>query len=283
MRTPFTLATAIALVVLSCAGCSTNARSDAQASAPLPAPVDEKALADKALETFLASRSIREVPARQDALADLDGDGTKDLLMLLDDQNWCVADGCTLLVFHGGKDGYRFVGQSVSVQAPIAVGARINRGWHDLLVNVGGGGEAGTVALEFDGTPYPAAPAVADYRPEQVATQKIKKGTDDTLTLTLVKNPDIVASVAALVPKPYTVGFAAESENLLEYARVKLARKNLDLVVANNISDSSIGFNSDDNAVTLVDRNNVTDISQRSKQQLARELIALFAQKITTR
>ena len=128
-----------------------------------------------------------------------------------------------------------------------------------------------------------AAAAVADYRPEQVATQKIKKGADDTLTLTLVKNPDIVASVAALEPKPYTVGFAAESENLLEYARVKLARKNLDLVVANNISDSSIGFNSDDNAVTLVDRNNVTDISQRSKQQLARELIALFAQKITTR
>lgn len=128
-----------------------------------------------------------------------------------------------------------------------------------------------------------AAAAVADYRPEQVATQKIKKGTDDTLTLTLVKNPDIVASVAALEPKPYTVGFAAESENLLEYARVKLARKNLDLVVANNISDSSIGFNSDDNAVTLVDKTSVTDISQRSKHQLARELIALFAHKITTR
>jgi phosphopantothenoylcysteine decarboxylase/phosphopantothenate--cysteine ligase len=128
-----------------------------------------------------------------------------------------------------------------------------------------------------------AAAAVADYRPEQVATQKIKKGTEDTLTLTLVKNPDIVASVAALEPKPYTVGFAAESENLLEYARAKLTRKNLDLVVANNISDSSIGFNSDDNAVTLVDKNSVTDISQRSKQQLARELIALFAHKITTR
>lgn len=128
-----------------------------------------------------------------------------------------------------------------------------------------------------------AAAAVADYRPEQVATQKIKKGAEDTFTLTLVKNPDIVASIAALEPKPYTVGFAAESENLLEYARAKLTRKNLDLVVANNISDSSIGFNSDDNAVTLVDRNSVTDISQRSKQQLARELIALFAHNITTR
>ena len=126
-----------------------------------------------------------------------------------------------------------------------------------------------------------AAAAVADYRPAQIASQKIKKGTDDTLTLTLIKNPDIVASVAALDPKPFTVGFAAESENLLEYARAKLARKNLDMVVANNISDNQIGFNSDDNAVTLVENALITDISQRSKQLLARELIALFAKKIT--
>ena len=126
-----------------------------------------------------------------------------------------------------------------------------------------------------------AAAAVADYRPTEVAPQKIKKGADDTLNLTLIKNPDIVASIAALDPKPFTVGFAAESEKLLEYARAKLTRKNLDMVVANNISDSQIGFNSDENAVTLIDKMCVTDISQRSKQQLARELIALFAKKIT--
>jgi len=126
-----------------------------------------------------------------------------------------------------------------------------------------------------------AAAAVADYRPAQIATQKMKKGESETLTLSLVKNPDIVASIAALSPKPFTIGFAAESENLLDYARNKLQRKNLDLVVANNISDSRIGFNSDDNAVTLVEKNTATEISQRSKQQLARELIALFAQKIT--
>ena len=126
-----------------------------------------------------------------------------------------------------------------------------------------------------------AAAAVADYRPAQIATQKMKKNDSDTLMLTLIKNPDIVASVAALNPKPFTVGFAAESENLLDYARAKLARKNLDIVVANNISDATIGFNSDDNAVTLIEKNSTTEISQRSKQQLARELIALFAQKIT--
>lgn len=127
-----------------------------------------------------------------------------------------------------------------------------------------------------------AAAAVADYRPAQIAAHKMKKNEGDTLTLTLVKNPDIVASIAALKPKPFTIGFAAESENLLEYARAKLVRKNVDLVVANNISDSSIGFNSDDNAVTLVDKNGATEIGQRSKQQLARELIARFAQIITT-
>lgn len=126
-----------------------------------------------------------------------------------------------------------------------------------------------------------ASAAVADYRPAQIAAQKIKKGEDNTIALTLVKNPDIVASIAALNPKPFTVGFAAESENLLEYARAKLQRKNLDLVVANNISDANIGFNSDDNAVTVVDKNSAAELSQRSKHQLARDLIALFATKIT--
>lgn len=126
-----------------------------------------------------------------------------------------------------------------------------------------------------------AAAAVADYRAQQVAPQKMKKGEADSLCLTLVKNPDIVASIAALANKPFTVGFAAESENLLDYARAKLQRKNLDLVIANNIGDSRIGFNSDDNAVTLVEKNASYDISQRSKQQLARELIALLADKLT--
>jgi phosphopantothenoylcysteine decarboxylase/phosphopantothenate--cysteine ligase len=127
-----------------------------------------------------------------------------------------------------------------------------------------------------------AAAAVADYRPAQVAEQKLKKGSEDSITLTLVKNPDIVASIAALPNKPFTVGFAAESEKLLDYARAKLERKKLDLVIANNISDSQIGFNSDDNAVTLIDQSTTQELSQRSKQQLARELIALLAGKITT-
>lgn len=125
-----------------------------------------------------------------------------------------------------------------------------------------------------------AAAAVADYRPAQVASQKLKKGAEDSITLTLVKNPDIVASVAALPRRPFTVGFAAETEQLLEHARAKLQRKKLDLVIANNVGDTQIGFNSDDNAVTLVDNSGIQALSQRSKTQLARELIALLASKL---
>jgi phosphopantothenoylcysteine decarboxylase/phosphopantothenate--cysteine ligase len=80
-----------------------------------------------------------------------------------------------------------------------------------------------------------------------------------------------------LADKPFTVGFAAESENLLTYARAKLERKGLDLVIANNIATPGIGFNSDDNAVTLVDVAGSQELSQRSKSQLARELVKILA------
>lgn len=188
--------------------------------------------------------------------------------------------------YSSGKMGYALAqaaaeagAETVLISGPtqLATPARVNR------IDVITAGEMHTASLHAaKGCDlFIAAAAVADYRPAQIAAQKMKKGESDTLTLTLVKNPDIVASIAALNPKPFTIGFAAESENLLEYARAKLQRKNLDLVVANNISDSSIGFNSDDNAVTVVDKNSAAELSQRSKQQLARELIALFAQKIT--
>jgi phosphopantothenoylcysteine decarboxylase/phosphopantothenate--cysteine ligase len=127
-----------------------------------------------------------------------------------------------------------------------------------------------------------AAAAVADYRPAHIATQKIKKTAGDSITLELVKNPDIVAQIAALDAKPFTVGFAAESENLLVHAQQKLTRKNLDLIIANDISVQGIGFNADENAVVVIDKTQQQELTQRSKQQLARELIALIAQKIST-
>lgn len=129
---------------------------------------------------------------------------------------------------------------------------------------------------------FVAAAAVADYRPAEVAAQKLKKVADvDTLTLTLVKNPDIVADVAALIEqRPFVVGFAAESENLLVHARAKRERKGLDVMVANDISAEGIGFDSDENAVTFMGAGGERTLSQRSKTQLARNLIALIAEEL---
>src|SRR5690606_36729476 len=119
-----------------------------------------------------------------------------------------------------------------------------------------------------------------DYRPRQLSSQKIKRNQCVQMTVGLIENPDIVADVAALTHKAFTVGVAAESENLVEYARAKLQRKNLDLIIANDIACEGIGLNSDDNAVTVIGADTDMRLDQPSKNQLARELIALMAEKI---
>lgn len=118
--------------------------------------------------------------------------------------------------------------------------------------------------------------AVADYRPRTPATDKIKKDAE-TRTLDLVRNPDIVASVAALPTPPFTVGFAAESCDVEANARAKLAAKNLDLIVANPIGIPGSGFASDTNAVTIIDRTGTTALAPAAKSQLARTLIQHIA------
>ncbi|WP_211827403.1 bifunctional phosphopantothenoylcysteine decarboxylase/phosphopantothenate--cysteine ligase CoaBC [Kistimonas asteriae] len=123
--------------------------------------------------------------------------------------------------------------------------------------------------------------AVADYRPDTEANSKIKKdpdAADETLQLTLVRNPDIVASVAALEQKPFVVGFAAETCDVISYATDKLHRKKLDLIVANDVSDTSIGFNSDDNAVTVIGPDFEDTLPRTSKRQVARQLLDILAQ-----
>lgn len=126
------------------------------------------------------------------------------------------------------------------------------------------------------------AAAVADYRPVAVADQKIKKGQEELMELRLVKNPDIIASVSSLPKRPFTVGFAAETENVLAYARSKLERKNLDLVIANDVSQSGIGFNADENEVTLVSAAGVIALPRSSKHSLAQQLIEQIAELIST-
>lgn len=121
--------------------------------------------------------------------------------------------------------------------------------------------------------------AVADYRPEKTSTNKVKS-TTDKLTLELVKNPDILATVSALQPRPFTVGFAAESHDLENYAREKLKSKNLDLIAANPILENGVGFESNENKILLIDRQeNITSLEQQPKIKLARILINHISKK----
>jgi phosphopantothenoylcysteine decarboxylase/phosphopantothenate--cysteine ligase len=119
-----------------------------------------------------------------------------------------------------------------------------------------------------------ASAAVADFRPAAIAEQKMKKtATEDTMTITMVKNPDIVASVASENNKPFVVGFAAETHDVLSYAKDKLHRKNLDMIVANDVSNPAIGFNSDNNKVTVITKKENVHLPETSKRQLATHII----------
>ena len=121
-----------------------------------------------------------------------------------------------------------------------------------------------------------AAAAVADYRPTRVAPQKLKKS-KETSNIELVRCPDILASVAALQGAPFTVGFAAETQNVEDYARLKLEEKKLDMIVANKVGDG-VGFDLDENAVTVLWRSGRKEFSAAAKPDLARSVVDLIAQ-----
>jgi phosphopantothenoylcysteine decarboxylase/phosphopantothenate--cysteine ligase len=120
--------------------------------------------------------------------------------------------------------------------------------------------------------------AVADYRVQQKTDQKIKKS-DSELTLTFIKNPDILSDVAHLANAPFTLGFAAETQNLRKYALDKLQRKKLNMIAANDVSDSTIGFNSEQNALTVFWLKGEKKLEVADKQLLARQLMCLVAQR----
>lgn len=122
-----------------------------------------------------------------------------------------------------------------------------------------------------------AAAAVADYRPAAVAGQKIKK-TQDNLELELTRAPDVLASVTALPQHPFAVGFAAETERIEEHARAKLERKHLDLIAANRVGDG-LAFDCDDNALTVLWRDGSRQLGPKAKDELARDLIQLIADR----
>lgn len=121
--------------------------------------------------------------------------------------------------------------------------------------------------------------AVADYRPEKLSTQKIKKTAGD-MPLRLVQNPDILAWVAAQPKAPFTVGFAAESQKLTEFADAKRRRKKVALMVA-NLAQHAIG--ADDNEVTLLDDGGLHKLSRAAKTEVARQIVAHIATLVTRR
>jgi phosphopantothenoylcysteine decarboxylase/phosphopantothenate--cysteine ligase len=122
-----------------------------------------------------------------------------------------------------------------------------------------------------------ATAAVSDYRPAVAQAQKIKKS-EATISIDLVRSPDILASVAALDSAPFTVGFAAETENVREYALGKLDRKKLNMIVANKVGEDC-GFDSDENTVDVYWQGGEQSFATAEKSELARELVKLVAER----
>ncbi|ATC87832.1 bifunctional phosphopantothenoylcysteine decarboxylase/phosphopantothenate--cysteine ligase CoaBC [Pseudoalteromonas arctica] len=160
----------------------------------------------------------------------------------------------------------------VTIKAPTGVN----------LINIESAEELLTESLTYapQSDAFIGCAAVADYRAANIATQKMKKQGDE-LTLTLTKNPDVIAAIANLKQnRPYTVGFAAETQNVESYAKGKLKNKNLDMICANDVSKSGLGFNSDHNALTLYWHNEQLELPTTSKIEIARKVIEQLAKHL---
>ncbi len=124
--------------------------------------------------------------------------------------------------------------------------------------------------------------AVADYKPEEVRSQKIKKSAETrNSSLKLVENPDIILAVTQHKNPPYTVGFAAETESVIANARAKKRRKNLDLIIVNDVSDARIGFDSEENEVTLIWETGEQVLKKASKELISQSIISSIAQSLS--
>jgi phosphopantothenoylcysteine decarboxylase / phosphopantothenate---cysteine ligase len=133
------------------------------------------------------------------------------------------------------------------------------------------------VLKEVEGTDiFISTAAVADYRPARPADQKIKK-TSDTLDLCMERTSDVLATVAARTDRPFVVGFAAETESVEQNARLKLLKKNLDMIAANEVGHDK-AFDCEDNQLIVLWRNKRHELGKASKLALARQLVALIAE-----
>lgn len=178
-----------------------------------------------------------------------------------------------------GKMGYALAEQAQKagatvhlISGPTKLAAPDNVHFHSI-VTAAEMAEA-SLKLAHGADMFIGAAAVADFRPCQAADQKIKKGKEQTMTIELTKNPDIIAQVATLKNnRPTVIGFAAETQNVRQYAQKKLQSKNLDMIVANDVSDNTIGFNSDENAVTIFTAHSEHPIPKASKHRIAQHIL----------
>ncbi len=161
----------------------------------------------------------------------------------------------------------------VALDAPAGVERRFVTTAQDML-------DESSRAVDEGCDLFIATAAVADYRPDTCASDKIKK-TSDSMSVALVRNPDTLATIAARADAPFTVGFAAETRDVEHYALDKMSRKKLNMIVANDVSTPGLGFNSNDNAVTVFWAGGRESIGPDTKANLSRRLITLIADQLT--
>lgn len=183
-----------------------------------------------------------------------------------------------------GKMGYALANAALKagakvmlVSGPVTLAAPVNA---DVVsVETAAQMYAAVIAKAAEYDIYIGAAAVADYSPMIIEQEKIKKQAEQT-TLTLQKTRDILADVAQLANRPFTVGFAAETHDLEQYALDKLARKNLDMIAANWVGRDQGGFDSDQNALQVFWKNGQKKLAMTDKNHLAEQLISLIAERM---
>lgn len=125
-----------------------------------------------------------------------------------------------------------------------------------------------------------ASAAVADYAPKEIAKEKIKKN-DDSLTIELIKNPDILKTMGEKKNHQFLVGFALETQNEEENAKGKLAKKNLDMIVLNSLRDAGAGFKSDTNKIKIITKTEVKEFTLKSKNDVAKDILNFVEEQIS--
>ena len=182
-----------------------------------------------------------------------------------------------------GKMGYAMAAAAARAGADVAlvsgpVDVAPPRGVRLIQVETAAQMRAAALAEMPGAALFIGAAAVADYRPAHPAPQKLKKHAGE-MALELVRNPDILGEIAAGRPRPYVVGFAAETENVEENARLKLEHKALDMIVANRVG-ADCGFDRDDNALLVLWPGGSRDLGSGTKTELAERLVGLITEKM---